>query len=1045
MATDVARLSFEAARCYTGVVPQQGRVNLEAEQNEQRVIDGEERRKELLDIIGPAATPDDGYAVTPSGAGFVVSAGVMYVGGLRVELDADLDFDAQPDWLDRPPLQQRPDLGHVVLVVIERDVTAVEDPMLYEPALGGPDGAARTRLLQRVELLPTGARTCDAALPYDQKLWETVGLSYDPLTAELNSNSRLLVSLEGPSEAPNPCEPTALGGYLGAENQLIRVQITDVDTDGSISFLWGYDDASMLYRVTPDASANPVLTLNRSPVDDYHRPRAGQAVQVLRSAAELQSTDGVIEGYVAALDGRAAVLTAPYDPDTKTVQFPAALPAEYLDAAQTPQLYLRVWENLVTGVTLDTAVSLDGTGLQVTFSLDGGDVPHVGDYWCIAARPATPTTVYPDRLLRTPQPPDGPRMWACPLAVIEYGKETVIVLDDCRHHFGPVTDGCEDCWCTIDVSPSDAPRLQEIIDKAAGQRVTLKNAQPAQRGRIIVCFAAGQYALPAPLVLRKAHSGMVFQACGDGVVLAPLASHEEQFRYGLLILAETDDISISGIDFDLPQAAVAQRFSGPSGARLKRGMLMALNELASRRFVSVAIRAVNATDLEVSDCTFHFNIGESRLTIEEQADLPRNVFGVGILASGTASGHRLTRNTFRHPEVAPIDDAGIARLMVGYLIAPVATPQPAAGEPVIVETGTRELKTETSAGGSINLGTSLMPAVLAEAEFTKNTFDGITVPVIAVASLGRIRVTTNAVANCYGGFWLLDASTVANTDLFGQYTLSNDTQDLTMQRRLLAAGLIDPVLLAILLVAETIPLPPLQDFTPAGISVFKSADLKQMFAAAGKRQQAGMAALIEALQKENPAPQQEPEANKPAARTRRGAKAESAVLSFNPPAERDVDASFVTAEDAAGKAWEGLNELHMLLREEREELALWVTDNDIFSTTTIAKETSGPALVVFDLALFDRRIGFDTAIIANNRIRAQRSAVAAAVVGLTACTVTGNIVANAMDDSVRALALLLVDQPAITGNVVVGYALLPTGRPFAAPLDTWLPLNTVQA
>ena len=37
----------------------------------------------------------------------------------------------------------------------------------------------------------------------------------------------------------------------------------------------------MLYRVTPDASTNPILTLQRSPVDDFHRPRAGQAVQVL--------------------------------------------------------------------------------------------------------------------------------------------------------------------------------------------------------------------------------------------------------------------------------------------------------------------------------------------------------------------------------------------------------------------------------------------------------------------------------------------------------------------------------------------------------------------------------------------------------------------------------------------------------------------------------------------------------------------------------------------------------------------------------------------
>jgi hypothetical protein len=145
MATDVARLSFDQARQYTGVVPQQGRVSLEAEQNEQRVIDAEERRRDLLDIVGPAGTPDDGYAVTGSGGDVVVNPGRMYVGGLRLQLDAPVPYSKQPDWLDRPDDESgqsgQSGIEHVVLVVEEVDVTAVEDVMLYEPALGGPDGA----------------------------------------------------------------------------------------------------------------------------------------------------------------------------------------------------------------------------------------------------------------------------------------------------------------------------------------------------------------------------------------------------------------------------------------------------------------------------------------------------------------------------------------------------------------------------------------------------------------------------------------------------------------------------------------------------------------------------------------------------------------------------------------------------------------------------------------------------------------------------------------------------------------------------------------
>ena len=137
MATDVARLSFDPGRHYTGVVPQQGRVSLEAEDNEQRVIDAEERRKELLDVIGPAGTPDDGYRVSFHGPELTVGPGTMYVGGLRAELDTPVRYTHQSDWLDGPT-DLEAGLGHVVLLVRETDVTAVEDPMLFEPALGGP-------------------------------------------------------------------------------------------------------------------------------------------------------------------------------------------------------------------------------------------------------------------------------------------------------------------------------------------------------------------------------------------------------------------------------------------------------------------------------------------------------------------------------------------------------------------------------------------------------------------------------------------------------------------------------------------------------------------------------------------------------------------------------------------------------------------------------------------------------------------------------------------------------------------------------------------
>ena len=52
-------------------------------------------------------------------------------------------------------------------------------------------------------------------------------------------------------------------------------------------------------------------------------------------------------------------------------------------------VYLRAWEQLITGKPVGEAIDLSGTGIQITVSLDGDGPPQVGDYWCIAVRPAT--------------------------------------------------------------------------------------------------------------------------------------------------------------------------------------------------------------------------------------------------------------------------------------------------------------------------------------------------------------------------------------------------------------------------------------------------------------------------------------------------------------------------------------------------------------------------------------------------------------------------------------------------------------------------------
>src|SRR5204863_9362961 len=110
--------------------------------------------------------------------------------------------------------------------------------------------------------------------------------------------------------------------------------------------------------------------------------------------------------YAAALTGHFAKLNAPYAPETQLVTLPGALPQP--PYANGLDVYLRLWEDEVD-FTLNTAEDLAGTGLQVTISESSVGPLHMGDYWSMAARPLTPSTIYPERLLTTPQPPDGPR------------------------------------------------------------------------------------------------------------------------------------------------------------------------------------------------------------------------------------------------------------------------------------------------------------------------------------------------------------------------------------------------------------------------------------------------------------------------------------------------------------------------------------------------------------------------------------------------------------------------------------------------------------
>lgn len=274
---DISRYLFQPRKRYSGVRMQQGRVLLDSDWNENERIDSEDIRRSLIDIVCAKGSSNDGFLVLGpidpvsdnledyfilttdlETYNFPFGNGSFYLGGLRFDTDVHeiesflkqqdwLQIDASPDNLPvlpdlTPDTPVRHDL--VYLRGWEQVVTAVEDSELRDRTLGGPDTSVRIRRMRRVEVLTDVPETClEAFLKLQEKLSasnspDTTGNKhlFDTDSCELRSKARLTVIADSNGVTGDPCKPAVASGYLGADNQAIRVQLTATDR-----FIWGYD------------------------------------------------------------------------------------------------------------------------------------------------------------------------------------------------------------------------------------------------------------------------------------------------------------------------------------------------------------------------------------------------------------------------------------------------------------------------------------------------------------------------------------------------------------------------------------------------------------------------------------------------------------------------------------------------------------------------------------------------------------------------------------------------------------------------------------
>lgn len=454
MEGDFTRDSDDRDATYSGVLMQQGRVQLDSDWNEQWAIQTRALRTALRDLIGAHGGPatDLGFAVVANGDQLRVGSGLYYVDGIRVR---------QPnDKLELPMTDENGDAlikGNYVayLDVWERHVNPIEDPRIREVALLGPDTATRAEVLWRIrwfQVSPDDPNPGNSA--------ERARNVIDRLASRPHRGLAARARTTDPTTDPCLLAPTAQ--YRGRENQLYRVEIHAASggrVGGSsvlFSYKWSRDNGSVVFPIVsiagptdagtaPSSATTPVtVKVGHLGRDRRYDLAAGQIVEFVHDRLTRGELDHVPVSTSTGAVGRSGLLgrVVSIDPDTMSVQIEvfASDLAEILDEALHP--YLRRWDQaatttraLVAGAVpvreadLDTWIELED-GVEIRFESQP-NVPQTyqrcGAYWLIPARTVLGDVLWPTDPGPTNQPPvprtlppAGPHHHLAPLAWVEY-------------------------------------------------------------------------------------------------------------------------------------------------------------------------------------------------------------------------------------------------------------------------------------------------------------------------------------------------------------------------------------------------------------------------------------------------------------------------------------------------------------------------------------------------------------------------------------------------------------------------------------------------
>ncbi|HKO03087.1 MAG TPA: DUF6519 domain-containing protein, partial [Thermoanaerobaculia bacterium] len=368
MPGDYSRFTFRKKNRFSEVLLQQGRVTLDADHNEQTEIVTHRDRTFAHDVVGDAAVPrattPNAFRITAgSGSDLNIGAGRIYIDGVMAEAFATdpLTYTTQPFYPDPPPLSALSPGRHLAyLEVWEREITAIQNADLFEPALAGIDTTTRTQTIWQVKLATQTGLHCGANLSD----------VFPP------SPARLTVHVDPPGDDPDPCLLPEAGGFRGVENHHYRVEIHDVSPP---RLKFSRDPVSArVQEIKAGLNGQSILKVDRTGRDSYLRFSAGDRIELLTERGELRGEPGTMARIVKVDDAaREITVNKTIAPVPSTPDPHAWITKWDQDSTTDPDFLLPVTSGLIA---LESGISVEITG-----------TPHRGDFWMFPAREALHT------------------------------------------------------------------------------------------------------------------------------------------------------------------------------------------------------------------------------------------------------------------------------------------------------------------------------------------------------------------------------------------------------------------------------------------------------------------------------------------------------------------------------------------------------------------------------------------------------------------------------------------------------------------------------